>query len=352
MKVTNIPRKLASIQVVEDVSPITFINDSGIEETASNIEHIQILAWHLVSQKGQFKSGDLCIYVEYDSVLPETPEFEFMRKCCFIDKNGFKGFLVKTKKMLGMISQGLALPMNLLPEDSYKIGDDVTAILGIVKYDPPLPACLAGIAVGLAPTEIPTPDEERIQAVPDIIKRHWGVPVYATLKCDGSAASYAIQNGCLRVCSKNIELEYTPTNTFWLIATKYNLLNKMREYSKHFGDFTIQGELVGPGILKNRHGLKNHDFYVFSVYSLKENRYLKYHDALKVASDLGLKFVPLIAEFNLIQTVQELESLAYGPDLINPEKLREGIVIRPLEESTDIQTGRFSFKVLAPKSLV
>ncbi len=345
-------RKLASVQVVESVSPISFINDAGETEIASNIEHIQVLAWHLVAQKGQFNPGDMCVYVEYDALLPEKPEYEFMRKCCFIDKNGFKGFLVKTKKMRGMISQGLALTMDVLPAGTYSIGDDVTKTLGIVKYDPPLPACLGGIAAGLMPSEVPTPDEERIHAVPGVLERNRGKRVYATLKCDGSAASYIMQNNQLRVCSKNLELVDTPTNTFWRIAKRYDLVHKMREYAATFGDFAVQGELVGPGIRKNRHGLAQHDLYVYSVFSLRNNKYIRYSDAQKVATDLGLKFVPFIGEFDLEQGVSELEDMAYGPDLINPAKMREGIVIRPVEEDTDIQLGRLSFKVLPPKSLI
>jgi RNA ligase (TIGR02306 family) len=284
-------RKLASVQKVE------------------NIEHIKILAWHLVAQKDQFKIGESVIFTEIDSVLPENPEFEFLRKCCYIDKNGFKGFRVKSTRRLDIISQGIAFSMSILPEGEYKIGDDVTAVLGIKKYDPPLPASLNGLAVGKFPIEIPQTDEIRIHSAPDILKRHAGKRVYATLKCDGSSATYIIQNNLFRVCSKNIELQDTPSNTFWQVAHKYYLEQKMREYSKQFGDFAIQGELVGPGIRKNRHGLDNHDVYVFSVYSLKENKYLDYKDAMKVVSDLGLKFVPFMGEFDLDQSVEELEKM-------------------------------------------
>ena len=63
-------RKLASIQKIVDISPI---------EGADSIEVAQILGWKVVVKKGEFKIGDLVVYCEIDSILPEKPEFEFLR---------------------------------------------------------------------------------------------------------------------------------------------------------------------------------------------------------------------------------------------------------------------------------
>ena len=72
-------RKLASIQEIVSISPIP---------GADSIELAQVLGWHVVVKKGQFVEKDPVVYVEVDSVLPEKPEFDFLRKYCFIDKNG------------------------------------------------------------------------------------------------------------------------------------------------------------------------------------------------------------------------------------------------------------------------
>lgn len=82
-------RKLASIQEIKDIQPI---------KGADRIEVATIMGWNVVVQKGQFNVGDKCVYVEIDSVLPERPEYEFLRPSCYINKNGFKGYLIKTKK--------------------------------------------------------------------------------------------------------------------------------------------------------------------------------------------------------------------------------------------------------------
>ena len=84
--------------------------------------------WQVIVQKGEFKPGDLCVYIEIDSVLPERDEFEFLRS---------KDFRIKTMKMAGVVSQGICFPLTILPEYSpCQLGDDVTEILGIKQYEP------------------------------------------------------------------------------------------------------------------------------------------------------------------------------------------------------------------------
>jgi RNA ligase (TIGR02306 family) len=101
-------RKLASIQKVVNVQPI---------ENADAIEMIQVLGWELVAKKGSFKVGDLCVYFEIDSILPETEWSEFMRP---------RGFRIKTIKLRGQVSMGLALPISILKDygNLEQVGED------------------------------------------------------------------------------------------------------------------------------------------------------------------------------------------------------------------------------------
>lgn len=83
-------------------------------------------------QKAEFSPGDLCVYVEIDSVVPEKPEFEFLRS---------KDFRIKTMKMAGTISQGICFPLSILPRHpnftrTWSEGDDVTELLGVKQYEP------------------------------------------------------------------------------------------------------------------------------------------------------------------------------------------------------------------------
>ena len=113
-------RKLASIQRITAIDPIP---------EADKIVCATILGWKVVVLKNQFKVGEFCIYIEIDSILPEKPEFEFMRE---------RKFRVKTIKLRGQVSQGICFPLSILPSGHPFIeeGSDVTEVLAIKKYDP------------------------------------------------------------------------------------------------------------------------------------------------------------------------------------------------------------------------
>jgi len=89
-------RTLASIQKVLSIEPIP---------DADQIEKITVLGWELVTKKNEFKVGDLCVYCECDSILPERPEFEFLAPV---------KYRIKTRRMKGQISQGIAFPLSIL----------------------------------------------------------------------------------------------------------------------------------------------------------------------------------------------------------------------------------------------
>jgi hypothetical protein len=115
-------RKLATIQKISELKPI---KDADKIEVAL----MESLGWECVVKKGAFKIGDKVIYCEVDSVMPDKPEYEFLRD---------RKFRVKTIKLKGQISQGLILNWDVLPSNSKSNvldrGNDVTELLGITKY--------------------------------------------------------------------------------------------------------------------------------------------------------------------------------------------------------------------------
>ena len=83
----------------------------------------------MIAKKDEFKVGDKCVYVEIDSVLPDKPEFDFLRK---------NNLRIKTMKMAGVISQGICFPLDILPEKpkgTYEVDEDVTGVIGIKQYE-------------------------------------------------------------------------------------------------------------------------------------------------------------------------------------------------------------------------
>ena len=115
-------RKLASIKTIGNILPI---------EGRDKIELAIIDGWSVIVKKGEFQTGDLCVYCEIDSVMPETEQFEFLRS---------KKFRIKTMKMAGVVSQGICFALNVLPKGKYKADQDVTETLGVKQYEPTMDA--------------------------------------------------------------------------------------------------------------------------------------------------------------------------------------------------------------------
>jgi RNA ligase (TIGR02306 family) len=330
-------RKLASIQRIKKVEPI---------ENADAIEKVSVLGWHCVARKGEFKEGDLCVYCEIDSLLPEgKPDFEFLRASSFIDKNDQRGFRIRTVKLRGQVSQGICFPLSIL-KTPVKEGDDTTSLLGITKYEPPIPVNMRGITKGRFPPYIPKTDETRIQSVPDVLTRNKGVECYVTEKLDGCSMTAWKEDGELNIASRGLWLKETEENIYWIVANKLGLKYKFLE------GIVIQGELIGEGIQGNRYGLKGHDIRWFNVYSLAENKYADYSQAESIIGKMGLSFVPVLTIIQL--GYMDIDALVdfskYKSTLAQVNQ--EGIVIRSIVEKTDVELGRLSFKVVNPDYLL
>lgn len=335
-------RKLASIQKIISIQEIP---------GAHSIDKATILGWECVVKKGEFSPGDSCVYFEIDSILPEKPEFEFMRN---------KKFRVKTARFQKQISQGLALPVSSFTYadlSPYKEGDDVTEVLQITKFDPEanIPAQLRGIARGNFPSFLKKTDETRIQSIPSFLENHKGETFYITEKCDGSSTTVFIKNNEFRVCSRNLELAKESVenskdikNTFWKTAFDMKLDEKLLSVNKDIG---LQGEMLGPGIQKNKYGLDRTTILFYNVYDISTNKYYDYSDFVNFITSLELKTVPILREIVLNHTVKDIVEMSRGQSKL-AKVHREGLVFRSVIEGYDHATGRLSFKAINPDFLL
>src|ERR1044072_3418313 len=215
-------RTLASIPRIKNIEPIA---------NADSIVKATVLGWQLVIKKDEFKPGDLCVYVEIDSILPDKQEFEFLRN---------KNFRIRTIKMRGQVSQGICFPLNILPDNiQVEEGVDVTEVLNIVKYEPPVPVNMQGIMKGWFPSFIPKTDETRVQVLQELLDIHKGSLCYITEKLDGTSVTYFIKDGVFGVCSRNLELEENEDNLYWKTARQFNIEEKLRSVGCNIA---IQGE--------------------------------------------------------------------------------------------------------------
>jgi RNA ligase (TIGR02306 family) len=325
-------RKLASIQRIKELRPV---------DGADAIEMARVLGWQLVVKKGEYKVGDLCVFCEIDSIMPDKPEFEFLRP---------RKMRIKTIKLRGQISQGICFPLSYLPEATeIEEGMDVTEILGVTKFEPPIPFCLEGKMKGRFPSFIPKTDETRIQVLLEVLEPLKGEKCYITEKIDGTSVTYFIKDGEFGVCSRNLELHEDTENSFWKIAREQDIENKLRMLKGNYG---LQGEVAGENIQSNPLKLRGQMVFFFSIFDIDEYKYFDFEHFKQTIDLLGLQSVPIVIEEYLLNPdIDHLVELSVGKSLINKDVWREGIVVRSHFEKK-MGNERFSFKVINPNFLL
>lgn len=350
-------RKLASVQRVLDILPI---------EGADAIELAKINGWQCVVKKGEFKPGDLGVYFEIDSVLPDIPEFQFLWQ----PKNAAPGevfprpenFRIRTLKLRGALSQGLLwrLPpvAGIRPVIGGEVveGTDLTDYYGVTKYDPPLGGKLTSSIDFRASFHsfIPKTDETRVQSVPRVIGEMAGLPYVITLKYDGTSSTYLIdpRDDSFHACGRNFSVR-EGDSVYWRVAREYKIEEALR-LAKGMGmNIAIQGEIYGPGIQKNRLNVPKTCFAAFNVFDIDAARYMDHCEARLLLEQLEIPAVEVVEIGDSFAHTQEsLLELAEGK-YPGTQNEREGIVIRPLKESySSACGGRLSFKAISNRFLL
>lgn len=360
-------RKLASIQEIVNIRPI---------EGADRIELATINNWNVVVAKDVgHKIGNKVVYCEIDSFLPIEPEFEFLRKSSYKKMGDKEGFRLKTIRLKGQYSQGLIIPLDdaidvmkrrngEVYHEMLEMGKDVTELLGIEKYEPPIPANLGGKVKGNFPSFLRKTDEERVQNLTKEYEEYknsnksW----YIAEKLDGSSSTFYFNNNDFGVCSRNLDLSrpepFVPgqtilcndgverpveENTFWKVARELNIEEKLKSLNKNIA---LQGELIGEGIQKNPYGIKGHTVRFFNAFDIDKYEYLTLEDFTSLIKELELETVPLLdIDFKLPETIDELIKLADGKSVLNNKTTREGLVIRSHDRT-------ISFKAISNKFLL
>lgn len=361
-------RKLASIQKIVSIDPIP---------GADAIEKATVLGWEVViAKKDNFKIGDLVVYIEVDSIVPAIPEFEFLKD---------RKYRIRTIKLRKQISQGLIIPLSILPNKNWKEGDDATAIIGVKKFDPQaeLEQKLADESAkrtnnrinkflmqypwyrklflkpkkGGFPKFISKTDEDRIQLFPNICEKERDTIFTCSEKLDGQSGTFVlIKKPRLKffglefgksfefiVCSRNLHLPKEDNSSYWSIARKYEVKKVLKELIKDNQFVAIQGEIIGPNIQGNKYKVTDYDLYVFNL--IYPDGKINSVNAAEILRDFAIKFVPILSnDFKLKSSIPEMVEFAKGKSLVG-DTLREGVVIRNYEKN-------ISFKVINPEFLL
>lgn len=332
-------RKLASVQRVQEI--LTIAN-------ADAIELVRLLGWQCVTKKGEFAVGDKGVFFEIDAVPPDTAPFRFLwTPKTHVGPEPFARppkFRIRTLRLRGALSQGLLLPLSEFELGQVAEGEDLTAALGVGKYEPPVPVGMGDWRAPFPPL-VPKTDEMRVQSVPTVLDELRNRPYVITLKYDGTSATFCIdkRDDSFHACGRNHSIANGP-NLYWQVARRYDIESVLRR-APHLA---LQGEIVGPGMQKNPLELRALSLFVFNVFDSARGAFLDHDHAQAFLRDNGLPAVETLETGDAFADTQaELLARAEGkyPGTTNE---REGIVIRPQQETfSQALGGRLSFKAIS-----
>jgi RNA ligase (TIGR02306 family) len=273
---------LATIEKIDKVLP---------HENADLLEILEVRNCQVIVTKDKFTIGEKVVFIWPDSILPDKEWTAFYRA---------KSSRVRAIKLRGIFSFGIVEKIETVDSSlsDAEIGTEISEMIGVFKYEPPLPQDLQ--AKGFLPLGIPKTDEDNYYKFNNL---PYGSLVTITRKRDGSSFScyYDLEEDKFGCMSRSLELKPEFSNQFTEHIARYDIENKLREYcKKHNVSLCIRGESFGNG----RNGHKaNVDargpstWEMFSVWDIKERRYINIkeeHNFEKVANECGFKHVPIL----------------------------------------------------------
>ena len=394
--IINDKRALAYVVTIDEIRPI---------EGYDRVEYARTNGWWVIINKADnLAVGDKCVYFEVDSkVNPLDERFAFLEK---------RDYRIKTIKMCKVYSQGLLIPLSTFPElGDLDVNTDVTDALKVVYYVPednqrksnsvdPMAKyrSMAARHAKLArkkwfrwlmkrdwgrrllfvffgkkkdtpkgwPTHFPgvsKTDQERAENMPYVLEEDtlW----IRTEKCDGTSGTFILEKKGRNkyefyVCSRNVRMAnkdqecfYGSNNYYWDAAIKYDIENKMKDYLLSHPDLTFvcwQGEICGPNIQKNPHGLST--LHLFCFHMTDDTGRYDIREAKKIWDTYEMETVPIIDEDyrlpNDFETFKITADGCYSPTVCegkNGQK-REGYVYY------NVRDPRRSFKNVSRKYLL
>lgn len=353
--------------------------------------------WQVIVRKGTFKTGDLVAYIGENSVVPEW----LLKQYNYWDDEKDKGILagklgnrVKAKKLRGAFSLGIVIPIkseSLGYNDEEKIvneafqlegeyvkeGDNVAELLGVTKYEPPIPTQLSGEVFNASTLIGVNYDVEDFKNYPNVLQE--GEDVQITVKLHGSnlqacwlspSISDELKNlvnieewikvfdqeeflGYVAIASKGLGAKgiffkdnEANSNNSYLKAFKPHLVN----FAKMFKGVqtecaTLVSEVFGKGIQYFDYGLAKPEIRVFDLYiGLRgTGHYVDDNNLEKFCSGSNIPRVPVVYRGPFSFVI--LDKLANDKETeFNCKHVREGVVVKPVEERYEPELGRVSLK--------
>lgn len=333
---------------------------------ADRLEIAQVGDYQCIVGKGQFQNENLVAYIPEQAIVPASLLREMGLEGRLAGKNKNR---VKAVRLRGVLSQGLVYPAR--PE--WSEGADVTELLGITKWEPPIPAHLSGEVFAAGVDRTLKYDIENFKRYPHVLEP--GEEVVFTEKLHGTwcmigymPKKYAHPTeGRLFVSSKGLsarglamkyDAEANKTNLYVRVARHYNMDNRI---SFAFGNVIkddldpkpvyVLGEVFGAGVQDLSYGSRTDKdveigFRVFDVYVgiPGQGRYLNDTELDDACKRLGLPRVPVLYRGPFSKEV--MYEYTDGLETVSGKEMhiREGIVVRPTVERRNDEIGRVQLK--------
>jgi RNA ligase (TIGR02306 family) len=341
-----------------------------------DIVHLENYDYDSIVQKSRFAVGDVVVYFPVDSQLP----------LAFVQALGLDGKLahgmpsdegvrlqnrVKTANLRGIVSQGIVARPQDLPLSSdiqtaletTALGSSVTDMLGVLKYEPPVILSTEGTLVRL-PENVSKYDLENAQSHASVVAQLMAANthVMVTEKIEGSHWFVTrTRDGEFGVGQRNYLIEPVEgvEHTWHRAAREGNyaaITEALMAQFPRVNRVTIRGEIVGPDIAINYYNLSAPRVYVFEIEFDGEPISALFFKTL--ATTMSMPLVPILAfDLPLSEILEQaghttVKALSNGVSALAPKRLREGVVIRPMEEtqSADLE-GRLILKQRSPDYL-
>ncbi|MCU0656317.1 MAG: RNA ligase (ATP) [Polyangiaceae bacterium] len=312
--------------------------------------------FQFVIGRGAFRAGDRCLYIPVDALLPAplAAALGVAGKLAGSEKNR-----VKTVKLRGQLSQGIVAPLDVAPAEVRARGTEaLTAHLGVTKHEPAEVVCndatLQELPDGVSVYDIEGADRYTEQAA----LLHEG-DVLITEKVEGSNFSVMVRpdgETLVNQRTRTILPREGVEHTFWKIARERRALDFARSVAaRHPGKTVlVYGEAIGPGIQGNLYGLRGHEVRFFDLRVggawLGADAFLREVEDFYGTTEGWVAPVLHRGPLGLWLAGRSIKEASDGPSKL-AEVLREGIVIRPLEERTLAGFGRLILKQRSPTYL-
>lgn len=361
--------------------PLTKIVAKFPHNNADKLEVVRVYGFDVITKKDQYQIGDSVLYIPVDSVLDQHLEYHLFPADSKIKLHKSR---VKQIRIRGLASQGMLIDpqdikkvFNFLPDELEK---DYAQNVKVTKYEPPAPVYQQN--VGQPKSKLKQMDNPAFQSYNGLTNVKWQpfmfndqIVVYQE-KIHGTNARAAKLPYSANTLWKKIKkfLGLTPAYEFCYGSNNVQLQNKVRHtgfygediYGKVFKEMNVQdklkdgegiyGEIYGAGVQKGYdYGLKDSQkFVLFDVKILQPDgtqKWLNPDEVAAFAKERGFDMVPELYR-GPYTDVDHAKLFTIGDSVFAPsQKVREGLVIKAVENYCDERGNKRALKCISEKYL-